>query len=144
MKLTEDSKCTFGLLTTNIFRKERLQLTKASFQRLGWFQGLWTNQIELAGRNGRCWVRNVRSVKNIMVVCFLSWPDSLDQLIRKPLPKLVLICYLTPHGKYSQQEVTCGRICTDISFWKQESLERYEKIKGGHFLEKSLFCYFMP
>lgn len=31
MKLTEDFKCTFGLLTTNIFRKERLQLTKASF-----------------------------------------------------------------------------------------------------------------
>lgn len=40
------------------------------------------------------------SVKNIMVVCFLSWPDSLYQLIRKPLPKQVLICYLTPMGNF--------------------------------------------
>ena len=100
MKLREDSKRIFGLLTTNIFRKERLQLTKASLQKLNWFQGLWTNQIELAGRSWRWWGRNVLSVKNIMVVCFLSWPDSLDQLIRKPLPKLVSICYLTPMGNF--------------------------------------------
>lgn len=100
MRLTEDFKRTFGLLTTNIFRKKRPQFTKASLQKQNWFQGLRTNQMELAGRRGWWWARNMWSVKNIMVVCFLSWPDSLDQLIRKPLPKLVLICNLTPVGNF--------------------------------------------
>lgn len=138
MKLTEDSKRTFGLLTTNIFREERLQLTKASFQKLDWFQGLWTNQIELAGRNGRWWVRNVWSVKNIMVVCFLSWPDSLDQLISKPLPKLVLICYVTPTGNFHSKKSLVLEYVQIFSLKTGEPRKMWEG-KGRACLRNNLF-----